>query len=187
MDWWKRRSAQRAAEYAEREQRMAAERAEREQREAAELAAREEAERQRQEMERAYWAEIVDDRGVVAWQRDGTINVKATGPAEIKLAIKELRLKKRELTASKRELQAEIAAIRAEYRTKVAGRYTTRGLTGTSGKIIRAGIQQKRRNERMGVEEQVVPIEQQRNEIDRQMIMIDRAIAQIDVSMYRAE
>ena len=86
-------------------------------------------------------------------------------------------------TAQKRELSAEIAATRAEYRTKVGGRISTRALGGgTSGRIMRAGVQAKRRSERMEVDNAIVPVEQKRNEIDRRMIEIDRAVARIEAA-----
>lgn len=142
-----------------------------------------EASREREVADREYEQEVVEDFGVVAFQRDGGIRVNANGPAEEKLAITELRLKKKELTAQKRELTAGIAAHRAEFRTKVAGRHSTVGLgRGTTGRIIRAGVQNKRRNERMEVDNAVVPIEQERNAIDRRMIEIDRAIARIQAA-----
>jgi hypothetical protein len=144
------------------------------------------AERARDAAQRAYAEEVVEDLGVIAFHRNGSIQLRVGNAAEQKLAIKELRLKKKELAAQKRELTANIAAIRAQYRTKVAGRYSTVGLgRGTGGRIIRAGIQAKRRGERMQVDSAVVPIEHKRNAIDSQMILIDRAIARIEAESFR--
>jgi hypothetical protein len=172
MDWLKRRGDRKAAERQERDRQSAEEQA-----------AQDAADRIRVAAERAYQVEVVEDLGEVAFQRDGSIQVRVTNAAEKKLAVKELRLKKKELTAKKRELAAEIAAIRAEYRGKVAGRYSTTGLgRGTTGRIMRAGVQQKRRSERMEVDKAIVPIEQERNAIDSRLIAIDRAIARIQAS-----
>ena len=146
-------------------------------RKAAERAAAEE----RDAADRAHAQEVVEDYGVIGFQRDGGIRVNANDAAERKLAIKQLRLKKKEMTAQKRELTAQIAAIRAEYRTKVAGRISTGGLPrGTTGRMIRAGVQNKRRNERMSVDNAIVPIEQERNAVDAQIIYVDRAIAGLE-------
>lgn len=70
---------------------------------------------------------------------------------------------------------------RRKERTKVAGRHSSVGLgRGTGGRIIRAGIQAKRRGERMQTDDAIVPIERERNVIDSQMIAIDRAIARLE-------
>lgn len=172
MDWLKRRQERKAAERHEGDRQSAEERA-----------AQDAADRIRAAAERAYQLEVVKDLGVVAFQRDGSIQVKATNAAEKKLAVKELRLRRKELAAQKRELTAEMAAIRADYRGKVAGRYSTTGLgRGTTGRIMRAGVQQKRRSERMEVDEAIVPIERERNAIDRRLIAIDRAIARLQAT-----
>jgi len=169
MDWLKRRQERKADERLERERHQA------------EVQAEEDAtNRARAEAERAYQSEIVEDLGVVGFQRDGSVVVNVTNAAETKLAIQELRLKKKELTAQKRELTAEIAAIRAEYRGRVAGRYSTVGLgRGTTGRIMRAGVQAKRRSERIDVDNAVVPTEQDRNAIDVRMIAVDRTVARL--------
>jgi hypothetical protein len=174
MDWLKRR-----------QERKAGERQERDNLRAEQQAALDAESRIVEAAERAYKEEIVEDLGVVAFQRNGNIKVTVANAAEKKLAIKELRLKKKELTAQKRELTAEIAAIRAEYRGKVAGRYSTAALPrGTTGRIMRAGVQAKRRSERMEVDNAIVPIEQKRNAIDNRMITIDRTIARLDASAF---
>lgn len=172
MDWLKRRG-----------ERKEAEREERDKLQAAQQAAHDAANRIREAAERAYKEEIVEDLGVVAFQRSGTIRVTATNTAEKKLAIRELRLKKKELTAQKRELTAEIAAIRAEYREKVAGQYSTAALPrGTAGRALRADIQANRRSEKVEVDKAIMPIERKRNAIDNRMITIDRTIARLYVS-----
>jgi hypothetical protein len=83
-------------------------------------AAQKAADRIREAAERAYQVEVVEDLGVVAFRRNGSIQVDVTNAAERKLAVQKLRLKKTELTAQKGELTAQIAAIRAENRGKVA-------------------------------------------------------------------
>jgi hypothetical protein len=103
-----------------RQERKAGERQDRV-RETAEMrAAQKAADRIREAAERAYQVEVVEDLGVVAFRRNGSIQVNVTNAAERKLAVKKLRLKKKELIAQKGELTAEIAAIRAENRAKVA-------------------------------------------------------------------
>jgi hypothetical protein len=107
--------------------------------------------------------------------------------AEGKLAIKQLRIKKKELATEKREVAADIAGVRAEYRTKAAGRvYLGRG-GGKTGMAVRAGVRAKRRGERMAVEESVVPMEREKANLDARMNAIDRAIAQIETWEMRGE
>jgi len=172
MDWLKRRQVRKADERRERDRRQAEVQA-----------AVDATDRQREDSDRAYQSEIVEDLGVVGFQRDGSIVVKVTNAAETKLAIQELGLKKKELTAQKREFTAEIAAIRAEYRGRVAGPYSTVGLgRGTTGRIVRAGVQAKRRSERIDVDNAVVPIEQERNAIDVRMIALDRTVARLEAA-----
>jgi hypothetical protein len=169
MDWLRRKGEERAQAKSDREAAQAeAERV------------RQEQDRQQAEAHRAYMAEVVEDYGLVKFTRDGSVQWQVSTTAEAKLAIKQLRLKKKELTAQKREIAADVSAVRAEYRTKAAGRlYMGRG-GGTAGQMIRAGVRAKRRSERMAVEDSVVPLEQQKAQLDARMLVIDRAIAQIE-------
>ena len=138
-----------------RRQQRKAEPPERDTPHAEQRAALDAANRIRQAAERAYSEEIVEDHGVVAFQRNGKIRVTVTNAAEKKLAIRELRLKKKALTAQRREL---------------------------TGRITRAGAQAKRRSEGVGADRAIAPIEQERDAIDSKMTAIDRTIAQIDAS-----
>ncbi len=176
MDWLRRKGEERAQAKVEREAAQAeAERV------------RQEQDRQQQEAHRAYMAEVVEDYGLVKFQRDGSVQWDVNTTAEAKLAIKQLRLKKKELAAEKREIASEMAGVRAEYRTKAAGRlYMGRG-GGTTGQIIRAGVRAKRRGERMAVEQSVVPLEQEKGQLDARMLVIDRAIAQIETDELKRE
>lgn len=91
VDWLKRKGEERAQAKSARE--AAEAEAER---------ARQEEERQRQEAQRAYMAEIVEDYGVIAFERDGSIQLHVNSTAEAKLAIKQPRLKKKELAQFRR-------------------------------------------------------------------------------------
>jgi hypothetical protein len=176
VDWLKRKSEERA----EAERQRQAQRAEEER-------ARREAEAARQAAEEAYLEQIVEDYGVVKFRRSGSVWYDVNSAAEAKLAIKQLRLKKKELTAEKREISSDIAEIRAEYRTKAAGRiYMGRG-GGKSGAMMRAGVRAKRRGERLQVEADVVPLEREKAQLDARMLVIDRAIAQIEADELRRD
>jgi hypothetical protein len=138
-----------------RQQRKTGERQELDKPHAEQRAALDAANRIREAAEHAYREEIVEDLGVVAFQRNGNIRVTATNAAEKKLAIKELRLKKKELTAQRREL---------------------------TGRIMGAGVQAKPRGKRMNVDKVIVAIEQERDAIDNKKIAIDQTIARITAS-----
>ena len=158
MDWLKKRQANKVEEMRQRL----------------------EAEQAQKEAEQAYWAEIVEDYGFVQFERSGGVQLNINNAAESKLAIKQLRLKKKELATEKREAASEIAGVRAEYRTKAAGRvYMGRG-GGKSGALVRGAVRAKRRGERMAVEESVVPLEEVKRNLDARMNAIDRAIMQIE-------
>jgi hypothetical protein len=138
-----------------KQERKAGERQDRDGESAEMRAAHEAAERIRKAAERAFQVEVVEDLGVVAFQRNGSIQVRATNAAERKLAVKKLRLKKKELTGQKLELTA----------------------------VIAAGAEHS--DQRTGVDQVIAPIEQQRKAIDNRMIKIDRTIARIEASASR--
>jgi hypothetical protein len=109
------------------------------------------------------------------------IRVHVDTPDDAWQAIKELKLYKKEVAANRKEITQEIASVRAAHRTQVAGRYSTVGLgRGTTGRIMRAGIQGKRRAERMQTDQQVSALERQRNAYDRALIEIDRLVMRLD-------
>ncbi|MCA1572735.1 MAG: hypothetical protein LC798_21060 [Chloroflexi bacterium] len=128
---------------------------------------------------------IADDGSTVTFLPDGSMRVTATTVDEAKIGIKQLRLHKRGLTAQKRELTAQIQAIRAEHRSRVAGRHVLPRGGGRLGQITRVGIQIKRRAERMQADNAVVPLERQRAALEEQLIEVDRGIAQLEAYVLR--
>ncbi len=100
---------------------------------------------------------------------------------DAKIAIKMARLRKKEIQNEKRELAAELADVREEWRDRQAGRIRTAGLgRGTGGKMVRAGIQTKRRSEKMDHAQVVNAFSDQEQELDSQIAMIDRMIIDLE-------
>jgi hypothetical protein len=102
-------------------------------------------------------------------------------PEDAKYAIKLARLRKRELQAEKKELAAELADERERWRERQAGRISTVGLgRGTGGRMIRAGVQAKRRNERLDHAGIVNQYSDARQELDRRIALVDRLIIELE-------
>lgn len=119
--------------------------------------------------------------GQLVREHGGRIEARAESRAEAKLVIKELKLKKKELQMGRRQITQEMQAVRAEYRSRVAGRHSTVGLgRGGMGRVVRAGIQGKRRAERMQSDDAVSRLEQQRNVYDSDMLELDRLILRFE-------
>ena len=110
-------------------------------------------------------------------------------PAEARIAIKLARLRKKELQAEKRDLASQLADVREEWRDRTAGRYSTVGLgRGTGGRMVRAGIQAKRRSERQQHAGVVNEFSDARQEIERKIAMVDRTIIELErVALGRGE
>lgn len=102
-------------------------------------------------------------------------------PAEAKMAIKLARLRKKEIQAEKRAVSAELADQREAWRERQAGRISTVGLgRGTGGRIVRAGIQGKRRSERLQNASTVNAYSDAKQRIDYKIARIDRFIAELE-------
>jgi len=102
-------------------------------------------------------------------------------PAEAKIAIKLARLRKKELQAEKREISSELADHREEWRDRTAGRYSTIALgRGTGARIVRAGIQGKRRAERQEHAKVVNQFSDAKQAIDRKIAVVDRMILEFE-------
>jgi hypothetical protein len=131
----------------------------------------------------------VDHQTWVGARRVGSnIQVRTETPADIRLAIKELRLLKREAQARKKELTLARSEENAEWRERQAGRYSTVGMgRGTGARIFRAGLQGKRRTERMGHADRINQIAAGQGAIDREILAIDGLIAQCEAALLRSE
>lgn len=168
----------------EERERREREKAEREQRQRDEEVARSlaraeaaqvEAERQAAAARAAQRAAFTDAVGVELAEMD--VNT----PAEAKLAIKLARLRKKELQSEKREISADLADHREGWRERQAGRHSTVGLgRGTGGRIVRAGIQAKRRSERQANANVVNAFSDAKQEIDRKIAIVDRLIIDLE-------
>ena len=102
-------------------------------------------------------------------------------PADASYAIKLARLRKRELQARKRELASELADVREEWRGRQAGRISTVGLgRGTGARMVRAGIQAKRRSERQAHSDRVNAFSDARQDLDRMILAIDRLVMELE-------
>ena len=112
---------------------------------------------------------------------DGRIKVRVNSAAEAKQAIKELRLIKKDIQAKKKDAQAVIAEHRQAWRERQAGRIPTAGLPrGKFGRMARAGIQGKRRSERMEFDRELQQLEANRDIHDRDIVGVDGIIAQME-------
>lgn len=163
-----RRAQERAAREAEAARVAAADAAERQR-----LA--EEAERQRQiqlaEEQRQLWVEAAGPELADAPMDD---------PADAKLALRLARVRKQELASEKRELATELAEVREAWRERTAGRISTIGLgRGGGAKMLRVGIQAKRRTERLEHAAEVNAFSDARQVIDRKLAIIDRLIVEL--------
>jgi len=119
--------------------------------------------------------------GQLVRETDGRIEVRCETRAEAKLAIREVKLKKKELQLARRDVVQEIRAVRADYRSSVAGRHSTVGLgRGTGGRLMRAGIQGKRRYERMAADNEVTELEARRNSFDDALLEVDGLILTLE-------
>jgi hypothetical protein len=108
-------------------------------------------------------------------------NLDTNTPEEAKYAIKLARLRKRELQAEKKELAAELADERERWRGRQAGRISTVGLgRGTGGRMMRAGVQAKRRGERLEHAGLVNEFSDARQELDRPIALVDRLIIDLE-------
>ena len=97
--------------------------------------------------------------------------------AEAKIAVKLLRIRKKELQAEKRQLSAQLADHREAWRERQAGRISTVGLgRGTGGRIIRSGIQAKRRGDRLQHAGVVNAYSDAKQVIDQKIAYVDRVI-----------
>lgn len=117
---------------------------------------------------------------------DELVSMEVNTPEEAKIAIKLARLRKKEIQGEKRELAADLADAREGWRDRQAGRYSTVGLgRGTSGRIIRSGIQAGRRSERMAHAGQVNEFSDARQELDQRILVIDKLIIDLERTALR--
>ena len=156
-------------------------------------------ERERRERERAEQAAVQERQRAAEQERRAAAEAEAQrayvqevlGPElaamnvesaeEAKVAIKLAKLRKKELQADKRELSSELADHREAWRERTAGRYSTVALgRGTGGRMLRAGIQAKRRSERQEHASTVNAFSDAKQEIDRKIAQIDRFIIELE-------
>ena len=111
-----------------------------------------------------------------------------SSPEMAVIAIKMARLRKKELQAQKRELAAELADVREQWRDRTAGRYSMVGLgRGTGARMLRAGIQSKRRDERMAHAEVVNQFSDRRQELDYELTVVERFILNLESRALQGE
>ena len=111
----------------------------------AQLRAQIAAEQEREAQEAAQRQRVVEILGA------DLAEMEVNTPEEAKIAIKMARLRKKEIQAEKRDLAAELADVREQWRDRQAGRISTVGLgRGTGGRMVRMGVQAKRRERAHG-------------------------------------
>lgn len=168
-----RRFRESSEERAERQRREAAEGVQRERDEAERRAS---AERERQAAEQA--AHQARMREILG---DDLADMEVNSPEEAKVAIKLAKLRKREIQGQKRELASELADVREQWRQRQAGRISTVGMgRGTSARFIRAGIQSKRRGERLDHAKEVNAFSDAKQELDYMITVIDGLIIDLE-------
>ena len=109
-----------------------------------------------------------------------TVHIKASSPAEAKIALKELKLKKKEYALLKRELNLEQKEIRAVYTDEVRTRGSMLRGGGGFGKFARLIQTASRDGKRHQLAAALAPLEQEKQSIESIISAIDSVSIQVE-------
>ena len=108
------------------------------------------------------------------------VRVSAVDAAEAKLVVRELKMKKKDVQLQKKEISSEIAQMRAHHRASMAAATSPVRVGGTVGKMMRGMERVNKVTARNGLENRVVPLEQQKFQLDKNITAIDDCLLKLE-------